>query len=176
MDRLAIDFAPLFAWSVLVPLAAAALLFAGFGLARRARGTVWRACSLAVLWIGLANPVLVEEERERLPDVAAVVVDDSPSQRVAGRRERTEAALEHLQAGLARLSDLQVKVVRAGAASGSGAAGPVDGVELRTRATFSRPGAYVLRAAVSDGDTNPGGWPRVPATTFASVTIDVRAE
>lgn len=54
-------------------------------------------------------------------------------------------------------------------------AGPIDGVELRTRATFSRPGTYVLRAAVSDGDTNPGGWPRVPATTFASVTIDVRA-
>ncbi len=130
MDRLAIDFAPLFPWSVLVPLAAAALLFAGFGLARRARGTVWRAGGLAVLWIGLANPVLVEEERERLPDVAAVVVDDSPSQRVAGRRERTEAALEHLQAGLARLSELEVKVVRAGAASGSGAAGPVDGTRL----------------------------------------------
>ena len=54
--------------------------------------------------------------------------------------------------------------------------GPFAGVEFSTRATFTEPGTYVLRAAVNDGDTNPGGWPRVPATTFVSVTIDVRRE
>ena len=54
--------------------------------------------------------------------------------------------------------------------------GPFAGVEFGTRATFTEPGTYVLRAAVNDGDTNPGGWPRVPATTFVSVTIDVRRE
>ena len=54
--------------------------------------------------------------------------------------------------------------------------GPLAGAEFTTRATFSRPGTYELRAAVNDGDTNQAGWPRVPATTSASVTVDVRPE
>ena len=54
--------------------------------------------------------------------------------------------------------------------------GPVLAVELGSRATFSQPGTYVLRAAVNDGDVNPAGWPRVPSTTFASVTIDVQPD
>ena len=53
---------------------------------------------------------------------------------------------------------------------------PVAGVELGSRATFSEPGTYVLRAAVNDGDVNPAGWPRVPSTTFESVTIQVRPD
>ena len=53
---------------------------------------------------------------------------------------------------------------------------PVAGVELTTRATFDEPGTYVLRAAVNDGDVNPAGWPRVPSTTFASVSIEVRPD
>jgi hypothetical protein len=53
---------------------------------------------------------------------------------------------------------------------------PVADVALTTRATFSAPGTYVLRAAVNDGDVNPAGWPRVPSTTFASVSIEVRPD
>ena len=51
---------------------------------------------------------------------------------------------------------------------------PAAGVELTSRAMFSEPGTYVLRAAVNDGYVNPAGWPRVPSTTFASVTVEVR--
>ena len=54
------------------------------------------------------------------------------------------------------------------------ATGAITNYEISTRATFTKPGTYVLRAAVNDGDINPAGWPRVPSTTFASVTIDVR--
>ena len=53
---------------------------------------------------------------------------------------------------------------------------PALGFELGSRATFSEPGTYVLRAAVNDGDANPAGWPRVPSTTFESVTIQVRPD
>ena len=53
---------------------------------------------------------------------------------------------------------------------------PALGFELGSRATFSEPGTYVLRAAVNDGDVNPAGWPRVPSTTFESVTIQVRPD
>ena len=55
-------------------------------------------------------------------------------------------------------------------------ADPAAGIELGSRATFSEPGTYVLRAAVNDGDVNPAGWPRVPSTTFESVTVEVRPD
>ena len=51
--------------------------------------------------------------------------------------------------------------------------GPVSNIELGSSVTFSEPGTYLLRAAVNDGDLNPAGWPRVPSTTFESVTIEV---
>lgn len=54
--------------------------------------------------------------------------------------------------------------------------GTVSGAEASTRATFDAPGTYVVRAEVNDGDVNPAGWPRVPSTAFASVTIEVAAE
>ena len=54
--------------------------------------------------------------------------------------------------------------------------GPFAGREFSSRATFSRPGMYELRAAVNDGDMNQAGWPRIPATTFVSLTVEVRAE
>ena len=54
--------------------------------------------------------------------------------------------------------------------------GAISDVELNSSATFSEPGTYVLRAAVNDGDVNPAGWPRVPSTTFESVTIEVRPD
>ena len=41
----------------------------------------WRRCSLI-----LVDPSLVEEQREPQHDVAAVVVDDSPSMRIGERR------------------------------------------------------------------------------------------
>ena len=54
--------------------------------------------------------------------------------------------------------------------------GAISDVELSSSATFSKPGTYVLRAAVNDGDVNPAGWPRVPSTAFESVTVEVRPE
>jgi hypothetical protein len=54
--------------------------------------------------------------------------------------------------------------------------GAISDIELGSSATFSSPGTYMLRAAVNDGDVNPAGWPRVPSTTFASVTIEVRPD
>ena len=54
--------------------------------------------------------------------------------------------------------------------------GAVSNIELGSSATFNEPGTYVLRAAVNDGYVNPAGWPRVPSTTFESVTIEVRPD
>ena len=107
-------FAPLLPWWAVIALAVLALPVLAFGLWRRARGVAWRMLAVAVLLLILADPSLVEEQRDPQRDVAVVVVDNSASQRIGERSAATEAALAHLQEKLAAQKDLDVRVVRAG--------------------------------------------------------------
>jgi hypothetical protein len=126
---LTIDFSPLFPWPVLIVLTVITLLLLGFGAMRRARGLGWRTTAIAGLLLALANPVAVEEEREARTDVLAVVVDESLSQDVGTRRDITVKALAHVEAEARRMRNLDIRIIRAGAADDSGA-GPVDGTRL----------------------------------------------
>ena len=110
-----IAFAPSFPWSVLAALAAAILLIGGYALWRRARGAAWRIAAAAVLLGALADPVLVEQERIPVDDVAVVVVDESPSQRIGNRVAETQASVERLTTRLDRLRGVEPRVIRAGA-------------------------------------------------------------
>jgi hypothetical protein len=107
-----IDFAPLVPlWALLIACIAGALAV-WLGFAGRARGALLRACAVAVLLLALANPALVEEEREPLKDVAALVVDETPSVGVADRRADIAKAREQLEAQLDRMTgSLDLRVV-----------------------------------------------------------------
>ncbi|HEV7369681.1 hypothetical protein [Arenibaculum sp.] len=148
-----IAFAPLVPWAVLGPLialAAAVLLLAAL---RRARGTGWRLLALTALMLALANPSLVREERDPIKDVAVVVVDDSPSQDVGRRRERTEAALARLRGRLEEQPDLELRVVRAG--GDDGALGETRLFEALERAVADVPRRRLAGAVlVTDGQVH----------------------
>ncbi len=115
------------AWAPLVPLwllgglAALAALALGVAAWQRARGAAWRALALLALLGVLANPTLVRETRETLPDIALVAVDESASQDIATRPEQTQEILEALDARWPRLRNTEVRVIRAGG-DGGGAA------------------------------------------------------
>jgi hypothetical protein len=129
---LTIDFAPLFPWAAIAGLAALSALLLTYGTLRRARGMGWRILAIAGLVLALANPVAVEEDREARADVLAVLVDDSASQKIAGRADATTKALAHIDATAGRLRNLEVRIIRAGVPddnTGSGD-GPVDGTRL----------------------------------------------
>ncbi len=117
-----IALAPLAPWIAIGLFALLALVSLGYGVARGARGIWWRALAFAVLIVMLLNPSLKEEEREPLTDIALIVVDDSPSQGIAERRQQTETALAELRDKLARYPDLEVRVLRAGGADSRRAA------------------------------------------------------
>jgi hypothetical protein len=127
LAALSIATAPLVPWWVIVGFAAAALLLLAFGLFRRARGIWWRALAIAVLLVTLANPSLVEERREPQHDVAVIVADESPSQRIGERARYTEAAVAHLAERLQKFRDLDVRIVRA--------AKPVEGAPISDNGT-----------------------------------------
>ncbi|MGE5545561.1 MAG: hypothetical protein ACM33T_01590 [Solirubrobacterales bacterium] len=114
-----IAFAPLLPLPWLVALGLAALAALALAVVRRARGAWLRAIPLMALVLAMANPRLVGEDRQALPDVAVVVVDDSQSQTIGDRRAQTEAALAQLTERLGRQPNLEVRVERV--RSGSGA-------------------------------------------------------
>lgn len=93
MSATGIEFAPLLPWAVLAVLAGLAVLALLPGFLLQAQGTGFRLLAAAAILLTLANPSLVEEEREPLKDVAAVVMDDTPSQSVGQRRAQLEEAL-----------------------------------------------------------------------------------
>jgi hypothetical protein len=152
VNAFSIAWSPLLSWSVIGGLALAALLIVGFAAFRRAPGIWWRALAALVLLATLANPSLVEEERDPLKDVVVVVVDESPSQRIGPRETQTTAAVTHLMDRLGTLENTDVRVVRAGTEIGE------DGTRLfqalqRTLANISQQqvGAIIM---VSDGQVH----------------------
>lgn len=105
---------PLVGWTLLYALGGAAILAILLGMFLRARGTILRFLAAALVWLIIANPSLVVENREPLKDVAVIVVDESKSQSLDNRNKRTEDALAKLRQELARFNDLDVRIVRAG--------------------------------------------------------------
>src|SRR5690606_535943 len=82
----------------------------------RQRGAFLRIAAVAALGIALANPVLLDEEREPLKSVVTLVVDRSQSQDIGDRMATTDAAVEELRSRLARFPQFEVRVAEAGRA------------------------------------------------------------
>lgn len=99
-----LTFAPLLPDAALIGLAGVAVAVVAFSALRRARGTGWRAATLAVLLVLLLNPQLAQETRVPVPDIAFVVIDDSLSQTLGERPAQTAAAVEALSRRLDALA------------------------------------------------------------------------
>ncbi len=107
-----IEFIPFVPWPIFWGLAAFGVLLFALLLWRARRGAVLRALAYAALLLAIANPHLKQEDREPLNDVVAVVIDESQSQAVAGREERTEAIRKDLEEKFKALPNVDVRWVR----------------------------------------------------------------
>ncbi|HEX2580988.1 MAG TPA: hypothetical protein VHL08_03340 [Dongiaceae bacterium] len=76
---------------------------------RRGMGGAWRACAGLLLLVALLQPALIEEERRGEKDIALVLVDQSPSNNINGRREHTTHMLAELRKKLSAFPDLDVR-------------------------------------------------------------------
>ncbi|TPM08802.1 hypothetical protein FJ960_06000 [Mesorhizobium sp. B2-3-11] len=168
-----ISFEPLLSWPllalVLVPLAFLALVGLGF----RQRGAVLRFVALLALAAALFNPVFLNEEREPLKSVVALIVDRSQSQDIGDRTKQTDEAVAGLQQRLGRFKQFDVRVVEAGKS---------DAAEERTETRLfgalegafrdvppSRIGGAIM---ITDGEVHdtPSGTPDFNAPLHALIT------
>jgi hypothetical protein len=101
-------------WQAVIGLAVLTAAVLALAFWRRAPGATWRGAAALVLLLVLANPSLVEEERDPLTDVVLLLVDESPSQDIEPRPTQSDAAAAHLLKELGTLEGTEVRVVRAG--------------------------------------------------------------
>lgn len=80
---------------------------------KRAPDASWRGAFCLLLIFLLLNPVVMKEEREALPDKLVIVVDQSSSQRIAGRDQVAEKALQHITEEAKKMQGMEPIVLRA---------------------------------------------------------------
>jgi len=104
-------FDPLLPWPVIWAFAALAAGLVALALWRGLAGWAWRGLAAAVLVAALAQPALQREEREPLTDIVILVVDETASQRLAGRADQTAEAAARIAAELEALPNTELRQV-----------------------------------------------------------------
>lgn len=110
---LSVSFSPLIPVYALWVIGAAAVLLAVLALLSRGPVALIRAVALALVVLALANPSLVQEEREKVKDVVAVVIDRSTSQTLGDRQPMTEQVRAELQRRFGSLADVEPRYIEA---------------------------------------------------------------
>ncbi len=106
-------FEPILPWPLIAGLAGLLVVVLALLAWQRVRGVWWRALASALIVLALTNPVLQREEREGLPGIVALVVDESASQRLGDRAAQTEAAVAALKERLQALGNFEIREVHA---------------------------------------------------------------
>ena len=105
---------PLFSWPVLVALGVAAIAVAILAVRARMRGILFRVAGSILLIMGLINPVLDIVKTDALHDFFFAFVDNSASQSIGNRLERTEAAFSALEASAEQYPSMALRRVEVG--------------------------------------------------------------
>ncbi len=130
MNAISLGWDPLFPITVIAALGAVSALILAAGLIRRAGGLALRALAVVGILVALGNPAVIVEQRQPLTDIAVVIVDDTASQAIGDRRDRTAAALAAVEEQLGSRDDIEVRVVHVAPGDGPARGGPVDGTHL----------------------------------------------
>ena len=85
-----------------------------FAFFKRMRGWLWRIAALALFFLMLANPSLIEEIREIKPDTVLIVLDQSTSNQIQNRVIETEKIKTAIIDQLAAMPDVETRIITIG--------------------------------------------------------------
>lgn len=108
-----IDFSPFIPWPLLAVLTLVVVAIAALAIFRGVRGAWVRTIAALALLAALANPLLLQEDREQLSTVVPVIVDRSQSQQTPERVKMTDEALAELKDRLSRFPGIEPRYVDA---------------------------------------------------------------
>jgi hypothetical protein len=110
---LTVSFSPLVPIEALAALGLVVALLIGLAAVSRGAVATIRAAALALVLLALSNPSLVQEDREKVKDVVAVVMDRSTSQTLGDRAALTDKVRAELQRRLGALPDVETRFIDA---------------------------------------------------------------
>src|SRR5215210_7113862 len=110
---LTVSFSPLVPIEALAALGVVVALLVVLAAVSRGAVAAIRAAALALVLLALTNPSLVQEDREKVKDVVAVVMDRSTSQTLGDRAALTDKVRADLQRRLGALPDIEARFVDA---------------------------------------------------------------
>jgi hypothetical protein len=108
-----LDFQPFLPWPVLTAFAVIIAIVIGFAIWQRLRGGLLRALAAVALLAALANPLLMQEDRDQLSTIVPVVIDRSQSQQTPERIKMTDDALAQMKERLAQFPRIEPRYVEA---------------------------------------------------------------
>jgi hypothetical protein len=118
---------------------------------------------------GLANPSLQLEDRSPLTDIVILVVDESASQRIAGRVDQTAEAIAGIEREIAALPNTELRVVSLG--DGEGDAGSLVMTRLAEAMADEPRGRLAGAILLTDGRLHDiERLPEMPAPLHALLT------
>jgi hypothetical protein len=97
---------------------AVAAVLALLAVVSRGPVALLRALALGLVVLALANPSLVQEDREKVKDIVAVVVDRSTSQTLGDRQSMTDEVRAELQRRLGAMADVEPRYIQADDSAG----------------------------------------------------------
>ncbi len=110
MDASRLGFDPLIPWLALWGLVGVAVILWSVYVALRGKAWLFRALAMTVLAVALANPQWIQEQREPLKDIVAVVMDRSESMNFRGRTETAQAAYDAIRKQIEADDTLELRV------------------------------------------------------------------
>ncbi|MBF9234377.1 hypothetical protein [Microvirga alba] len=117
---LSLSLSPLIPTYALWALGAVVALLAILAFVSRGPVAILRALALGLVLLALANPSLIQEERERVKDIVAVVIDRTTSQTLGDRQAMTDQVKAELQRRFGALTDVEPRFIDAGDDAGDG--------------------------------------------------------
>jgi hypothetical protein len=110
---ISLTFSPLIPDLALWGLGAVAALLVVLAFVSRGPVAIVRALALSLVLLALANPSLVQEEREKVKDIVAVVIDRSTSQTLGDRAAMTDRVRAELERRFGNLTDVEPRFIEA---------------------------------------------------------------
>ena len=108
-----LDFTPIIDVNWLWTIAICGIILLAFSAFYYRRGILIRSFSFIVFLLALLNPSLLSEERDYVNDVAVIIVDQSTSQKMERREQRTNTALTSLQEQIENMDMFELRVLHA---------------------------------------------------------------
>ena len=92
----------------LLILLSLSVVFIGFKL--RAPGNIFRATLICLILLSIANPIIISENRENIPDTVALILDLSPSQNINNRKSLAQNSYNSIKTELEKINNLDIRL------------------------------------------------------------------